>query len=153
MQTELEKYIDVGTLESPVLLRLYADWQSRRGARHFPARADFDPLDLKYILGNLSLVEVRRHPLRFFFRVHATNIATRAGHDMTGKLLDQHPDPRYRSIVLDHYLRAIDERRPIALRRDGQFTGGLTLNCEVLALPLARDGENIDMLMVGFVWN
>jgi hypothetical protein len=153
VQTEFEEYIDTDALQSAVLRRLHADWQSRRGARRFPARTDFDPVDLKYILGNLSLVDVRRHPLRFFFRLHATNIAARAGHDMTGKLLDQHPDPRYRSLVLDHYLRAVDERRPVAVRREGQFTDSVTLDCEVLVLPLARDGENIDMLMVGFVWD
>src|SRR4051794_23492799 len=41
-------------IESATLRRLYADWDARRRGRKLPARADFDPLELKYILGNLS---------------------------------------------------------------------------------------------------
>jgi hypothetical protein len=153
VRTGHEEYLDVGALKSAALRRLHADWQRRCGARRFPGRADFDPLDLRYIVGNLSLVDVLRHPLRFFCRLHATNVALRIGFDMTGKLLDRHPDARYRAVVLDHYLRVIDEGRPIAVRRERQFTDRVTLNCEALVLPLARDSENVDMLMTGFVWD
>ncbi|MDE2228143.1 MAG: PAS domain-containing protein [Alphaproteobacteria bacterium] len=153
MGSEVQEYIDVAALKSSALRRLHADWQSRRRERSFPARADFDPLEMKYILGNLSLVEVRRHPLRFFYRVHASNIAARTGFDMTGKFLDQNPDVQHRNLIFDHYLRTLDERRPIAARRERTFTDRVMLDCEALALPLARDGANIDMLLTGLVWN
>lgn len=148
-----QEYVDVTALTNPALHRLYAEWEARRRAPAFPARADFDPAEMRYIIGNLSLVDVRRHPLRFYFRVHATNIATRTGFDMTHKFLDQYTDATHRALILDHYLRAIDERRPIAARRAHLFTDRMVmLDCESLALPLANDGTNIDMLMTGFVW-
>lgn len=152
MQSQIQEYIDVGTLTSAALKRLHDEWRSRRRGRSFPARADFDPAEMGYILGNLSLVEVRRHPLRFFFRVHASNIATRVGFDMTRKFLDESPDARFRSLILDHYLRTLDERRPIAARHEQDVTDRTVLNCEALALPLAHDGENIDMVMTGLSW-
>ncbi|HEV2265527.1 MAG TPA: PAS domain-containing protein [Stellaceae bacterium] len=152
MQSQIQEYIDVGTLTNAALKRLHDEWRSRRRGRSFPARADFDPAEMGYILGNLSLVEVRRHPLRFFFRVHASNIATRVGFDMTRKFLDESPDVRYRSLILDHYLRTLDERRPIAARHEQDVTDRTVLNCEALALPLAHDGENIDMVMTGLSW-
>lgn len=152
MQSQIQEYIDVGTLTSAALKRLHDEWRSRRRGRSFPARADFDPAEMGYILGNLSLVEVRRHPLRFFFRVHASNIATRVGFDMTRKFLDESPDARFRSLILDHYLRTLDERRPIAARHEQDVTDRTVLNCEALTLPLAHGGENIDMVMTGLSW-
>jgi hypothetical protein len=47
------------------LRRLYEFWKERRGTRMAPARAEFDPLALRYVLGNLLLVDVLRDPLRF----------------------------------------------------------------------------------------
>ncbi|MGH6967478.1 MAG: PAS domain-containing protein [Stellaceae bacterium] len=152
VQSQIQEYIDVGVLTSATLKRLHDEWQSRCRGRHFPARADFDPTEMVYILGNLSLIEVRRHPLRFFFRVHASNIAARTGFDMTRKFLDQNPDARHRALILDQYLRALDERRPIAACHEQECTDRAVLNCEALALPLARDGENIDMLLTALIW-
>src|SRR5487761_381718 len=124
----------------------------RSGACTTNGGAAFDPAAMGYILGNLSLVEVRRHPLRFYFRVHASNSTARLGFDMTRKFLDESPDVRYRSLILDHYLRALDELRPVAARHEQEVTDRTVLNCEALALPLAHDGENIDMVMTGLSW-
>ncbi|MGH7001943.1 MAG: PAS domain-containing protein [Stellaceae bacterium] len=152
VQSQIQEYIDVDALASAALKRLHDEWRSRCRGPRIPARADFDPAEMGYILGNLSLVEVRRHPLRLFFRVHASNIATRVGFDMTRKFLDECPDVRYRSLILDHYLRTLDERRPIAARHEQDVTDQTVLNCEALALPLAHDGENVDMMMTGVTW-
>jgi len=150
---EAQEYVDVTALTNPALRRLHAEWEARRRAPNLPSRADFDPAAMRYIIGNLSLIEVRRHPLRFYFRVHASNIAARVGFDMTRKFLDQNPDSQLRALILDHYLRTLDERRPIAARRKQMSTDKMVmLDCEALSLPLANDGTNIDMLMTGFTW-
>lgn len=74
-------------LESATLRRLYGDWEKRRGERTMPARADFDVIDFKYMLGNLNLLDVLREPLRFRFRVHASNAVARLGYDLAGAAL------------------------------------------------------------------
>ena len=75
-------------IRTAILQRLYRDWDSRRGGREFPARADFDVLDFKYVIGQLALIDVTYDPLRFRFRLHGTGISQRVGYEMTGKELD-----------------------------------------------------------------
>jgi len=139
-------------VQSPLLQRLHGDWESRRRGRRMPARADFDPIDLKYVLGHLSLVDVRRDPLRFRFRVHAGNVAARVGFDLTGKAVEAIADVHYRKLVSDHYTAVVEQRRPVFKFRDRVMTDNICLHCEVLALPLGDDGETIDRIMSAFVW-
>ncbi|HZL58926.1 MAG TPA: PAS domain-containing protein [Stellaceae bacterium] len=136
----------------PVLQRLHGDWDSRRRGRRFPARADFDPLDLKYVLGYLSLVEVRREPPHFRYRLHASNLAARLGLDLTGKSIESIPSAEQRDHARRHYAEVVGLGAPIAyprrlLLRDDDF-----IDAEALVLPLAADGSHIDMLMSALVW-
>lgn len=139
-------------IRSPMLQRLQRDWESRCRGRRMPARADFDPVDLKYVLGHLSLVDVRRNPLSFRFRIHASNVAARVGFDLTGKEVDAIADMHYRKLVRDHYTAVVEQRRPVFKFRDRVMTDNVCLHCEVLALPLGNDGETVDRIMSAFVW-
>lgn len=139
-------------LQSPTLQRLHREWESRRRGRLMPARADFDPVDLKYVLGNLSLIEVMRDPLRFHVRLHASNVAARVGFDLTGKPLDAIPDPHYRKLAWDHCIAVVERRQPVLELRDRVMTDNICLHCEVLALPLGDDGHTVDRIMSAFVW-
>jgi len=144
----------VGQLDiaAPQLRRLYEDWDQRRRGREFPARADFDPLDLKYVLGDLSLVDVLRDPVRFRFRLHASNVVDRGGIDMTGRLVDDMPDERRRGNTLRHYTKVVAQRAPSVISLRNEYTDLRSWHCEVLVLPLAADGVTIDMLMAAFAW-
>jgi hypothetical protein len=139
-------------IQTPSLQRLYRDWETRRHGRAFPARADFDVLDLGYIIGSLSLLDVLYDPLRFRFRVHASRVTERVGYEMTGKDLDALPAREMRDMVHEHYAAMIQQRAPLVQMRDRQMVDDRILSCEVLALPLASDGETIDMMMSGVVW-
>lgn len=140
-------------IKAPMLRRLFEDWEQRRRGRQFPARADFDPLDLKYILGDLSLIDVLRDPLRFSFRLHASNLVDRGGIDMTGRLLDEMPDERRRANALRHYQKVMATRQASVTSFAREYTDHRSWDCEVLVLPLAADGTTIDMLMVAFAWH
>ena len=139
-------------IRSPSLQRLYQDWKERQRGRAFPARADFDVLDLGYIIGNLSLLDVRYDPLRFRFRLHASGVTERVGYEMTGKFVDELPTREMREMVRRHYEAVVERRAPIVEVRARQIVDDRMLPCEVLALPLAADGSTIDMLMSGVVW-
>ncbi len=138
-------------LKTPVLRQLYSDWDQRRRGREMPARADFDPLDLKYCMGNLSLIDVAQNPPRYRFRLHASTVAQGMGFDLTGKSLDAMPDTEYRRMVTDHYDEVLAARKPVAKYRNRQMVDQRILYCEVLVLPLSADGKTIDMLMSGLV--
>ena len=40
----------------PRLQRLYQYWSDKRGERGMPSRADIDPLDMRFAIGNIILV-------------------------------------------------------------------------------------------------
>ncbi len=85
----------IDTITNLRLRRLYAYWNERRGSRRFPARADIDPLDLTFLMGNMILIDViEGDPPGFFIRLHGTNLAQRAGYELTGKMLNDLPISR-----------------------------------------------------------
>lgn len=136
------------------LTQLLADWEARRRGRTFPSRADFTPHDLKYLIGNLSLLDVVYAPLRFRYRIHATRLAQRIGVELTGRWADEIPNPVHAAGARRHFTAVIEQRTPLVYRRLHEFvTDNLPHNCEILALPLASDGHTINMLMSAFVWD
>lgn len=139
---------DLG-LESPTLLRLYRDWLNRRRGRDLPSRTDFDVLDLKYILGDLNLLDVLYDPLRFRFRVHGSKAVGRLGFDLTGRTVDDYPDPEYRDTVKRYYTDAVNARSPIRILRDPYRLRTQVLRWEGIILPLSADAQRVDMLLVG----
>jgi len=138
-------------LASPLLKRLYADWTARRRDRSIPARRDFDPLDLKYVLGKLLLVDVPYRPLQFRFRLVGTELVDRAGFDLTGKTLDAYPNPEFRASMRQRYTAVVESRRPLRSVQTDLVIDGRLRRYEALLLPLASDGETVDMLMIGVV--
>ena len=144
--------VHVLSIRTPQLQTLYLDWDHRRNGRQFPARRDFDVLDLKYIIGNLSLLDVSYEPLRFRFRLHASGVSERVGYEMTGHDLDELPQPDTREVMRRHYVDVVERRMPIVQMREREILDNRLVHCEVLALPLARDGKTIDMLMSGVIW-
>src|SRR6266851_7668587 len=133
-------------IETPDLQRLYAYWEGLRRGREFPARRDIDPLDFRYALGHVMLLDVLHQPLRFRFRLHGTALTLRAGYDMTGKLADELPNAKNRAMLIERCRTVVEQRRPLAMT-DNRLLGRSTLWFEVLWLPLAEDGSTISMLM------
>ena len=99
-------------IQSDRLRRLYDYWQSKRGSRKFPARADLDPTEFRYILGNIAMADVERGPLRFRFRLVGTEIVQRDGTDLTGRYTDDHPLPGYRALLYDAYRHTVEAAEP-----------------------------------------
>ena len=139
-------------IRSKELQTLAEDWERWRRGREFPSRADFDPLNLKYILGSLSLIDVVGFPPKFRIRLHASNVVDRAGLDLTGKFVDEMPSER-QALALTHYRAVLAQRKPLARTYVDHNIDERLWNCEVLVLPLAGDGNTIDMLMSAFAWN
>jgi hypothetical protein len=137
---------------TPALGRLYADWEGRRNGRPFPARSDFDIVDFKYIIGQLSLIDVTYDPLRFTFRLHGSGVTRRVGYDMTGKDIEDLPPPAIRTMVRGHFIEVVEHGRPVVQIRERHGTDDRVVESEVLALPLARDGATIDMLLVAIAF-
>lgn len=134
-------------IRHPNLRRLYDYWESRKRGRRYPARSDIDPVEFSFALGNVTLVDVLYDPLRFRFRLMGTLMAQRAGFDLTGRMVDEVPVPDYRDFLLGAYRHTVETGEPNTVLHE-QTIQGKPFEFEVLRLPLAEDGEHIDMLLL-----
>lgn len=129
------------------LVRLYDYWALRRNGRSFPARADLDPVEFRFAVGNVTLIDVLEAPLRFRFRLVGSLMAQRLGWDLTGRMVDEVPDSEYRERVVQGFRKVVETRRPNTTLYE-RTVDGKPRRFEVLRLPLAADGETIDMLLL-----
>lgn len=138
-------------LDRPALRQLYAYWDDKRAGRPYPAREDIDPLELKFILGNLLLLDVEYSPaLRFRYRLFGSEIAHRQGLDMTGKYADEHPWPEFAARARTVYTGVLDTGSPSVIRRH-ELIGDRIFDHQSLVLPLGHD--RIDMILVGVAFS
>lgn len=142
----------VAAVANPDLHRLYDYWRARGASGRLPSRRDVDPLEMRFMLGNLLLIDVVRDPAapppRFRYRLVGANLVNTLGIEMTGRMLDDHPDPEFREVAKRVYRRVVEESRPTAVRRD-TVVDGRVRRYEVVHLPLAADGATVDMILVG----
>ncbi|MCW0233624.1 MAG: PAS domain-containing protein [Ferrovibrio sp.] len=125
---------------------VYRYWLDQRHGRRFPGRADIDPLAMRGALGNIALIEVQHDPQRFRIRLAGTYQAQRLGFDPTGMWLDELPAPEYRQLLIDR-LQALLARPEPLLVRNRQLMDDRWYDYETIWLPMASDGDSIDMVM------
>jgi hypothetical protein len=138
---------------SPLLQRLRLDWERWRNGRPFPSRQDLDPLELRYILGNLSLIDVLYDPVRFRYRLHATSSVERLSEDLTGKLIEAIPGRPGRAAVLENLCCALESRAPFWICHERMTANRARGRIEVLVLPFSSGGRVVDLLGVGTYFN
>lgn len=131
------------------LSQLLSMWLDRCKAGELPARAAFDPLDMRKLLGRIVIVDVLSDPLRFRFRLVGTEWVTRFGFDPTNTLVEDFPRVQSRAFIKDVMSKTVQERVPLMVRRsviiDNQY-----FRYGMLLMPLASDGKAVDMIMIGF---
>lgn len=108
---------------------------------------------MRYIVGNLTLIDVFYEPQRFKYRLHATNRSERLGFEMTGRMLDALPDRRWSALARDHFLAVLERGGPVFTDHTLQATDTRIVHSRVLVLPLSSDGRTVDMLLSGCVWD
>lgn len=135
-------------LELP-LRQLYAYWAGKRGARTWPARADILPSEIPAILPFVVLADVLEKGQHFRMRLVGTDVAF--GIDPTGQLLHEAvPEGPYRAHVTALFQRGA--AGPGALYSRTRYDYADVAGPRTIArifMPLAADGEAIDMMLVG----
>jgi hypothetical protein len=143
---------DDDRIADPEIRRFVAYWREKRGGAEFPARADLDPIDFRYVLGDVVLIRVShappgsRWPWEFHYRLVGANLVERDGYDLTNKSLDELPEPEYRERVRASFIEVCETRAPIHRIRE-LFLDHRARRYEAVVLPLASNGHDIDMLM------
>lgn len=128
---------------------LFDYWRSRHRDRLLPGREHVDPLDFPQLLGRIYLVEVVREDgrLRFRFRLWGSRIRGIFGHDHTGHWLEDIAAPGTLADITAALTACTLGRRPFFWRRPMMVESAEYAATRRLVLPLAADGETVDMLL------
>lgn len=129
----------------PKVKKLVEYWRSIHPGKGLPGRQHFDPGDVPSLLSNIWLVDVFHEPLRFRFRLLGTRIVEYAGEDNTGKWIHE----RWPGFDLNVYRQVVDTKQPNWSRGPSKFRPEKDYyELERVRLPLASDGETVDMILV-----
>jgi hypothetical protein len=140
-------------IKHPKLQLLYEYWLSKRGDRPMPARADLDPIDIRFAIGDVILADVLDEvPPRFRIRLHGTNLSERTNFDLTGKMLDEMPAPEFRELSHRSFRKVVRTREPLHALADRALDGRMQ-RYEAVVLPLSADGERVDRLLIGMIYD
>lgn len=141
-------------IQHPILQRFFAYWRNKAGSRPMPVRADLDPLEFRYALGFVNLIDVEygppERPLRFRFRLYGSGLVNYFGDgEYTGKYADELLPADYAPFVVRAYTEAVQRRVPYHAHRD-MVMDQQRLIYDVLTLPLADavDPTRIAMLCI-----
>lgn len=132
---------------SEKLLLLFKDWRGSLNGSATPGAGDIGPLEFNYAMGMVSVVEVHREPLRFYFRQFSAHKVDHYGFDLTGKWLDENPEKDIRIAMSEWCCTATTSQAPV-LRHFDEFKNGHPESYETLVLPLADAGGQVERLLL-----
>lgn len=133
----------------PKIRRIHEYWEAIHPERGLPGRQHFDPVDVPDLLANIRLVDVVGEPPRFQVRLCGDKIRDHFGSCQQGLFFDE-MFPGFASRASGR-----DFKAAIATGQPQFHQGYCELNpakefipIERVVLPLAADGETVDILLV-----
>ena len=134
------------------LAQLYSYWQSKRGDRLMPSRADINPVEMQAFLSHTMLIDVladQGDNPRFRLRLVGTHAVGAYGAEITGKYNDEIDLGDQREKVIAACLESVYSKAPVFL--SGSIVKqpeNETITYERLGVPLSSNGESVDMILV-----
>lgn len=134
--------------------RRLADYlESKAPPRKLPGRQHIDPLEIADLLPYVMLIDVIRQAEgepRYRIRLMGTEVVAIQGRDGTGKYVEEILTDPEGIAIIRRYDEILRTRQPQFRRGVVATPGRKHIHYERVAFPLARDGENIDMLIFLF---
>lgn len=131
------------------LLALYKYWQSKRGDRAMPMRADIDPAEIPALLPLILLIDVLETG-GYRYRLTGTEIVKNFGHDVTGKTFTEAlPGGPYAEYITGLVRDVATSGRPLYSEGAFMAEGRVDRQVRRLVLPLSANGRTVDMVLGG----
>ncbi len=112
-----------------------------------PSRSDLEPVEMKSFLASMILVDVKRKPLDFIYRLVGTKEVEARGFDPTGKPVAEGSFGITVEDVLTNY-RIVSEKKCPVYDREGVPSDIPHLwQGDVILLPLSDDDEIVNMVV------
>lgn len=138
-------YIDAP--RHPDLQILYRYWDTKRGPRALPSRADINPAEIKPLLPDVMLWSAAEP---FLIRLVGDHIVRFVGANNTGKPATERMPPDAATSMRAVIATVIESKSPrFRLGKAYWLAGKSYRNFEACFLPLSADGETVDMILGG----
>jgi hypothetical protein len=147
MQSAIATRLELNAIPSELLQRMYVYWQSKCGSHAMPARADIDPVDFSWALGNICLLDVETNPLRLRYRLAGTRLTRLYEMDLTGRSVDDIRLPELRDLVRTHLQEVVETAKPTLYCISIANNGGPQTYVR-LALPLRGPQGEVAMILM-----
>jgi hypothetical protein len=132
----------------PSVRTLYEYWRSISPKGRLPGRQHFDPVDIPALLPNIWLLDVHRDPIRFWRRLVGSRVVEFAGISCAPGWLAERLNDEKRSKVDRDLIGVVNSKCPNWRRgRSLIMYQKEFAELERLYLPLATDGEIVDMIL------
>jgi hypothetical protein len=145
---------DIAVLSDPTVATIFAYWDSKRGARRMPRRADLDPVDLRGLVNNVALYDVVEPGARYRVRLVGSDIVAFDGRNTIGEWVGAGKPPEIVAQMNSMLTSIVTGRAP-------RFRAGLAYwsgdkayrRFESCFLPLSPDDNAVTMILnaVSFV--
>ena len=125
-------------------------WRSMSPPKGLPGRCDLEPIDIPRLLPWMLLLDVAGtgHHRRFRIRLMGTGVAERSGADSTGRWLDEAVTQPQLQALTEHLATAAHKGGPVRYLNHSIIKGREFVAIDTLALLLAGNGVDVDMLML-----
>ena len=140
-------------IEDAELHELYDYWRRKHRGDRLPARADIDPIEIPGLLKHIAILEVVGEAEDFVFALASGRIEDVHGRTLKGASLQQLRDEFEVFPGMDKYVEAVRTREPQYQEARLKEFGKAHWACRRLILPLSSDGERVDALLMGAVFN
>ena len=123
-------------------------WCSKAPEGKLPGRQHIDPSELRALLPNILIYDVVRVDgrYRFRYRLWGSFVTQLVGADFTGKFIEDAAEPERHADINSVLSAIVTSRQPHFWQQPVPVPNRDFIAYQRLALPLARDGETVDML-------
>jgi hypothetical protein len=133
----------------PRLLRLLRYWESKCCGAEAPPVAAIDPVEFRFILGWLMIMEPLDGGANFRYRLYGSHIADAFGRDLTDCRIGD-SFPAVASFVIGVYQQILRRKRPILTRHTPPAIIPIQ-RWERLVLPFLGPDGNVTRILVGAI--
>jgi len=138
----------IGSSAHEDIKELYEHWLGLAPGGGLPGRQHFDPVLIPSLLPNIWLIDVHREPLRFWLRLAGSRIEEFAGKTIAGSWMAERLSGHELSRVTGALEQVVETKRPNWRRGKPRISWEKDyIEIERLYLPLASDGELVDMVL------
>jgi hypothetical protein len=136
-----------------VFAQLADVWQTARGSRVMPARADINPARAGSALHYAALVDVvPGSPVDFRYRLIGQHLIESYGRNLTGALHSTFTHDRSERPGYDAYVRCVETQTPQAVTVDFLNHNDTPCRAQVCVWPLSDDGSTVTGLLAACIY-